>query len=834
MGGTSAARGQLGERGSKALAAIMAIGCVLALTAPIAGAAQPESDTPIRSATEDLGDKRYVAAGDRAYVIGTADGGFPAMGWHIRGEMGGVWAHPIKLLDGFWFAVDGQWLPPAERFTSGAGYVQMEYPSVDGLHVTRTEFAPDDTGAVLVGLTVRNPDRRARPFRLAMDVRSELMAAYPWGWSEPEDAGEFNKPDQVRLDRPAQMLTFTEPERGWAAVVGATPSPTSGRTGDRYWGPLSTEERAAHQEFGAGTGGQLRWQIPLRGGEETTLWIAMAGSHRGESEARGALDTALAAPEQSLAEKIDGRREAWNRTRVDLPDAAMEEAFDWGKLNLADLRITATDLQVRDVDEGRAYPPPVTTIPEATGIGAGFPDYPWYFGTDGAYTAYPLLVSGQWDTLKDHLRLLRDVSRALNGESGKIVHEIVTDGSVYFGTLDHPGQYQETPQVAAAVELVWRWTGDEAFLREMYDIVVDGLTSMVTLFDEDGDGWPEGDGMVERPGMGDEKLDVTAYTLRALRGLERMARDLGDEETATWARDQADAMATAFDDAWWMPDEQLYADSRCNAPEEDPGDDWVNYCEEADQLVQQRHWINAVPAEVETAPDERAHALLDTLEGPDFTGDTGLFHTGRGGGPDGEGELRVWTLPSSVMAVGEATYGRLAENQALFYMHTIADLLDLEMPGALPEIAPSPDYDPFQDFRERAMFMQAWSSYGVQWPVIHHFLGIRPDVPAGQLTVVPHVPPSWPGLSVEALRVGDATVAATAQREGESYTTTVDAGGRWDLVIGHTLPEGVEVASVTLDGEPVDYETVNSSRGLEVRVDTTTDSPRTLVVTTAP
>ena len=96
-----------------------------------------------------------------------------------------------------------------------------------------------------------------------------------------------------------------------------------------------------------------------------------------------------------------------------------------------------------------------------------------------------------------------------------------------------------------------------------------------------------------------------------------------------------------------------------------------------------------------------------------------------------------------LMAVGEANYGRLGTTQALFYMRSIADELDLEMPGALPEISPSPQYDPFVDFRDRAMFMQAWSSYGIQWPVIHHFLGIRPDAPTGSLTVVPDVPESW-------------------------------------------------------------------------------------------
>jgi hypothetical protein len=35
------------------------------------------------------------------------------MGWHTRGDMGGIWSPPLKLLDGAWFALDGRWLPPA-------------------------------------------------------------------------------------------------------------------------------------------------------------------------------------------------------------------------------------------------------------------------------------------------------------------------------------------------------------------------------------------------------------------------------------------------------------------------------------------------------------------------------------------------------------------------------------------------------------------------------------------------------------------------------------------------------------------------------------------------
>ena len=805
-------------------------GCALILIASVAGA-QPNPDGPERSTAADLEKKRYVAAGDRAYVIGSEDGRFPPMGWHIRGEMGGVWAHPIKLLDGYWFALDDQWISQASTFTTGAGYVQMDLPDTAGLEVTRTEFSPDGSPVVLVGLTLRNPASTSRSVKLTMDARSEVMAAYPWGWTTP-NAKEFNGSDEGSYDRSTRTLTFKEPGKPWYATIRASVAPDQGVVNSASWGPVTEDERAGYLENGNGTGGSLRWNLSVGGGQERTLWVAVAGSHTSKSEATSALNGALNDPESLLSQKVSSRLALLNKTQVDLPDQDLQEAFDWGKLNMADLTRTVKDMKVRDVDEGRAYPSPSATISSATGIGAGFPDYPWYFGTDGAYTAYPLLVSGQWDTIKEHLRTVKDVSRIVNGSTGKVVHEVVTDGSVYWGANDDPGNTNETAQFATAVEQVWRWSGDNGFRDEMYPFIVDGMRYITSASgcppqnppaegtcDDDNDGWPEGYGMVERTGMGEEKLDNTAYTWQALRALEGMAKSKRDSQTARWADREADAMEANLDAAWWMPNRNLYADSLDN-----PGN----------IQLQQKHWINATPMEVLLAPQNRATAALNTLESGDFTGQCGLFHTGVGGGPTGAGELKCWTLPTSVMAVGEANYGRLADNQAPFYMKSIAKELDLEMPGALPEISPSPEYNAFVDFRERAMFMQAWSSYGIQWPVIYHFLGIRPNAPAGSLAVVPDVPDSWPGLSVENLRVGGGTVAASASHDGNRYTTNVSTlTTGWNLTIGHTLPAGAAVQSVTLDGQPVNYQTVDTSRGREVRVQTNTGAPHTLVVTTA-
>ncbi|MEA3440673.1 MAG: glycogen debranching protein, partial [Chloroflexota bacterium] len=737
-----------------------------------------------------------------------------------QGEMGGVWTHPIKLLDGYWFALNGEWLPPANRFTSGMGYVQMDYPTSEGFELTRTEFAPDGFPVVLTGLSLSNTYSEARTVELTMDVRSDIMASYPWGWSRPQSTSQFNQNDEGSYDADNGRLVFLEPGKPWYALVGTSEENMSGDTGAKYWGPLSRSAQSAHSQHGSGMGGQLTLEVDVPAAGSRTVWFAVAGSHTSIEEAETALNAGLADPAGLLRAKIMNRLSVLELSQIDLPDEVLQAAFDWSKLNLADLSFTVTDAQIRDTDEGKAYPVTLAEVPVLKGIAAGFPDYCEFFGNDGAYSVYALVASGLWDIAMDHLRTIRDVSRVVNGDTGKVVHEVMSDGSVYYGSTNHPGNTNETAQFAIAVELVWRWSGDDAFRDEMYYFVRDGLRYVITELDTNGDGCPEGFGMIERRGMAHQKLDVSMYTWQALVSLQHMASSKGDNETAAWAENAANDLRMNLEN-WWMPGENLYADS-------------IENCIEPIGQKQQLHWINATPMEVAIAPPDRAATVLDVLESDDFTGDTGLYHTGEGGGPDGKGETKVWTLPNSVMAVAEANYGRLDETQALYYMRAIAESLYLEMPGALPEILPSPNYDPFVDMQERAMFMQAWSSYGIQWPVIHHFLGVRPNIPGDSLYAVPQIPASWNSLSVKNLRVGRGIMDVAVDRDELIYRTVVSAPAGWSLIIGYTLPADAEVEAVMLDDAEIAYEIVDSPRGHEVQVKTTTDTPHTLVVKVKP
>jgi hypothetical protein len=124
--------------------------------------AQQALNYPMRSTTESLAGKRYVAPGDRAYIVGTQDGLFPGMGFHISGHMNGVWAHPLKLLDSYQFFLNGNALPAAEKFTSGPGFVKFIFPATSGLKITRTEFAPEGVPVALIGLEFQNASAPTR------------------------------------------------------------------------------------------------------------------------------------------------------------------------------------------------------------------------------------------------------------------------------------------------------------------------------------------------------------------------------------------------------------------------------------------------------------------------------------------------------------------------------------------------------------------------------------------------------------------------------------------------------------------------------------------------
>jgi hypothetical protein len=859
------------------IARVLAAGvAVVLVTASGARAATPELSTDNR-----LQDRREVAAGERSYVEGFEDGGFYANGWHITGEMGGVWAPPLKLVDGVWFGVDDQWVGKATKFSSGWGYTRYDLPDAGGLKLERTDLAPDADRAVLFGLKLTNPAATDKTVTVKVDAHSELMGAYPWGFTGVTPNASDNLADKGSFT--GKALQFTDdgalpgaPEHHYAALVAANQDPVSGEaaeSGGGYRGPQPGTVCAATDgtsmpsacddgPFGKGTGGELRYSVTVPAGGSKTLWVAVAGSDKGLQAAQSELDGALQDPAGALAAKVAARDKLSKWSQVSLPgDRLLQDAIDWGKQNLADTTQTASDLQIRWTNQGKQFPAPLGTVAHARWFGAGYPDYPWIFATDGEYTNFAAVALGQFEVAKDHLRALRDISDVLNDRSGIVVHEAVSDGSIWFGhdsqsivngVATNDFNTDETVKFPSAVALIWRWTGDNRFRDEMYDFAKRNLQVVDRRLDVDRDGWPEGSGNVERTGMGPEKLDNGVYYIRSLYDLADMARSKDDRATQRWARGLARKLQRQFEGTWWDTAAQQYADSLSGPDNEQSF---------------QKHWIGQVPMEAELtrgakttpglASSDHGTTALAGRETSCFSGDRpgsrGLFHTGCGGGPEGKGEFSIFSLTTSIQAVGEGNYGRLGPEQQQRYTHANAETMFSEpatgntpdeQPGAMPEIFPSglngdlstgftPNID--RCWTCRSMVMQAWGNYGTAWSVVHQQLGVRPFLNRGLLQVVPQVPPDQPSVAGSNIRLGRGAVGVFASHAKAGYTTKVDATRTpvRELVIGHTLPHGATLAGVWLDGRRVkDYDARETNRGLEVTVDTRAGAQHTLTVAT--
>jgi hypothetical protein len=847
--------------------------CVVGLSMSVAaagssGATSPNSGSAAAArelaVSTRLQDRREVSSGTRAYSVGFEDGRFYANGWHITGEMGGVWTPPLKLVDGVWFGLDGQWVGQATTFTSGWGYTRYQLPDTAGLSVSRTDFVPDGPRGALFGLTITNHGA-ARTAKLSVDAHSELMGQYPWGFTGVTPNASDNLPDAGNYD--GHNLVFTDdgalpgaPTHHYAALVGTSLSPDTGAIGPQYWGPqpghrcTGTEPGAPAEPkpsqcddgpFGKGTGGELTYSLSLPAGGSRTVWLGVAGSDNGLGDARQQLAQVLDDPARQLAAKTAARQRLGAMTKLSLPgDPLVQNAVDWGKQNLADLTLSAENLQIRWTNQGKQFPPPLGTVAKATWIGAGFPDYPWIFGTDAEYTAFAAVSVGQFEAIENHLRALRDVSDILNDRSGVVTHEVVSDGSIWFGHdstgTDAAGNptydfnTDETVKFPSTVALIWRWTGDNRFRDEMYDFTVRNLRYVVRNLDADHDGWPEGLGNVERSGMGPEKLDNTVYFIRGLYDLADMARSKHDGSTYAWASRLARQLRQRFDSTWWYQAAQQYADSL-----NDPGN------------VQsfQKHWIGQTPMEAELqikgqtvpglAPFDHGNTALAGRENDCYSGtppfNQGLFHTGCGGGPNGLGERVIFGLTTSIQSVGEGNYGRLGPGQQQRYTHALAEPMFAEpatggtpdeQPGAMPEIFPSPDQGANIDrcWTCRSMFMQAWGNYGTAWAVVHQWLGVRPDLGRGEVAFVPQVPEGQTSVAGRDIRLGHGSADVRATHTGSSYLTEIDtdlATRGHSVLIGHTLPRGTHPSRVLLDGRSVhNYRVTVTNRGSEVTVPT--------------
>lgn len=456
-------------------------------------------------------DAPYIVAGSRLYALGRGSSTLGPIGVeHLVGEMGGIWAHPLKVADGLTVTLtdtNGAPVEPREVvFTERLSEVGWSWQS-DQLEVSRRERALPATPAYACQVVLAN--QGAVPAAGELLVAAHLTFLGCWFGGLASAGSAYHQVGPLVLGNNAA-------QSGWGVAVGAVELP----------------EQASIEPTERGSVATLGYRFRLAPGEQRSWLVLLSVAQEGGAAAAEQQWHKLIASADTLFASDDHAS-----LLHDLPTLISDSA-DLSRdmvLAQANLRLLAADYP----DTGAYFL-------------AGLPEYPQLFGCDTTYSVPGATGGGFAATVRSALDTLAGYAQRA---CGRVPHEVTTNGRVF-----HPGNIQETPQYTIAVWDYLRWSGDLEFARQVFPVCHEGLTELVPAHFGSKQFYPLGDGMVERLGMGSRKLDATCYYLAGLRALAQIGRALGMGDTASYEA-QAERGRAAFEQDWWLEDEGLYADS---------------------------------------------------------------------------------------------------------------------------------------------------------------------------------------------------------------------------------------------------------------------------------
>lgn len=724
-----------------------------------------------------------VAASPKIYAIENQQGQFPDIGWHIPGEMGGIWMHPIKLLDGYEFTVNGTPLATVSGMTTYPLAQQFRY-TIGKVGVVRTDFAIDPMPVVVSELYFTNNNSRAISINLGIAVRSNLMPT----WLSDRMGIVDGKDTLISFKK--DRLTIRDSRNDWFAGV-------------LLFGVenivLSGTKQAGNKNVFITNGNLV---IPGKGSAIIRLYVS--GSLLSVAEVTKNLTRASAALPSFFKEKAERYANIENTAKVDIPDKRLQQAYEWGKYS--------TDWLVRDVPGlGR-------------GLSAGLPDYPWFFSNDQSSTFNAIVGTCNPNLLKESLYMLLRHSLIRSFGVGNIIHEMSTNGQIY-----NTDRKDECQDFIHAVWNLYRWTGDSLLLNDVYH---EGMKIYDYLMAHDSNHnlFVEGRGGVEIEGLDAEMFDVACNTAEFFKDMMNMSLEKGEKENAKMFAAKADTLTNRINTEWWNNDNQRYYDiltdkSKALRLINNALKDWVspqrnNWAEEYliglkkdienGDYHKQGYDIFFNPSVLAlttgVADTLKARAYLKSVAR--FCNKFGLYISGISRPDDIHSEecsvasrakdgfnYKEAVMPgnTSLLAIAECLYNN--SDSALTYIDKLLNNFSYATPGTTYEV--SPDY---------GQFVQAWNVCGINIPLIQYFFGISPMASHKQIDLCPDMPSAWNNASISDVLVGDNKLAMSFNRTGDKTVWNVNLTDDGWKVCFH-LPAGinnVKVNGMSVDGRVVE------------------------------
>jgi glycogen debranching enzyme len=727
--------------------------------------------------------RRPAQAGAFFDVVGRRSAAF---GYEGRGLE--AWAWPLELVEDLRLAFRIQGYPLAIDGSASLSAIEVRPEATTftyshaAFSVRQIVFAPLREPAIVMLLDVRS----VLPLTVVGSFRPRLKLMWPAGLMT----------GNLEWDEPAQTYFVTEESRRFVGLVGVP----GGR--DLSVMPYQEEPRDVPARF--------EIDVPADTSGARFVPIVIAGSVGGRDDARATYERLLGRLPQAYAETAAHYRARLDATtRVELPDARLQTAYDWARVGM---------------DKGLADNPLL-----GAGLVAGYrtsgeserPGFAWFFGRDALWTALALHPAGEFDTARTALDFLRRLQR----KDGKVPHEISQSASLipWFDQYPYPWNSADaTPLYVIAEADHWRWSGDRAHLDAAWDAVVRAWR-FTAATDTDGNGLVEntafGHGWVEGGDLypAHEEIYQQGVWIEACRSLAELAQVKGDAALAAEAAARAERTRAALETTYWLEGRGSYAFATKRPParpgpiaaEAGPG-----HAARSARLEELRDAplydedtvLPAVPMAWGLVDGARAQLALDRLGSAAIASDWGarlLSRDSRLYDPLSYHHGSVWPLFTGWASLAAYRYGRAhVGRQAL-----MANAL-LTEPGALGYVTEllSGDFNaPFG----RSSHHQIWSEAMVAAPLLRGLFGLEALEGGRTLRVAPQAPADWPRAALRGVSVGASRYdvvferAATAGGGRATLTFARRAGAAVALEAAPALPLDARLRRVTVDGRAV-------------------------------
>jgi GH15 family glucan-1,4-alpha-glucosidase len=720
----------------------------LAVAGPSRGAHRPARAAEAQSGSLELSRpvrpwEFLCAVGTRAGLLGNEAGRMEA------------WVYPLKLLRDFHlqFHTEGRILPAetlARTLITRPESSTIVYTG-DTFSVRETFFVPVNEPGAIISLEVET--------EFPLEIEARFLRDFQLEW--PASLGGTYS----FWDKDQRAFYLGEETRKFAAFVGS---------------PNATEARGEYQtNYSESPVNSFRLG-PTNKGEDTKL-IVMAGSLDGRPQAEATYKKLAAGYAELLRASAEYYRKYLDDTvSVELPDAQIQQAYDWSRVSLVQGIVNNPFL--------------------GTGLVAGYrtsgesqrPGFAWFFGRDSLWTSLALNAAGDFATTRTALQFVSKYQR----EDGKMPHEIAQGASFVPWFKDFPYGYASadaTPLYIIAMNDYVTESGDVAFAKEKWDSIWKAYQFLRSTYDEQGfpknfgvgHGWVEGGPLLPVK----SEFYQSGLGAAALRALSNLARLTGKDAVGSELAQAFEKQTPKLNQAFWLADKQRYAFAL--------GTDG--------KPIDEPSVLATVPMWFGLLDQKNVSAMITQLAGADHQTDWGMrIISNRSPKFSGGGYHygSVWPLFTGWAGVGEYRYHRPQPA----YANLRANAL-LALDGSLGHVTEVLSGDYYQPLSTSSPH-QIWSAAMVVSPLLRGMFGLSTDAKTATLTFAPHLPADWGSLGISNLRIGENKVQLnfTDTAEGISLEARRTAGAGESIIdFRPSISLRAAVQKVELNGKPVAF-----------------------------